>query len=162
MSEHELRREKKGVKSGGELAGRTRSYRVLLVEDHATLAEATAEFMRGEGLEVRIASNGNSGLEMAAAFQPDIVLCDLSLPDMPGLDVARALRAIPGTKDVLIAMHTAFAERDLRKFESQADGSVDMFLSKPLTPEKLDTILSQLNICGVRRLRSHPTEKSDM
>jgi len=43
-------------------------------------------------------------------------------------------------------MHTAFAERDLRKFERQADGSVNMFLSKPLTPEKLDTILSQLNV----------------
>jgi len=43
-------------------------------------------------------------------------------------------------------MHTAFAERELRKFERQADGSVNMFLSKPLTPEKLDTILSQLDV----------------
>lgn len=65
---------------------------------------------------------------------------------MAGLDVARSLRAIPGTKDVLIAMHTAFAERELRKFERQADGSVNMFLSKPLTPEKLDTVLSQLDV----------------
>jgi len=146
MNEHELRREKKSVKSSGVLAGRTRSYRVLLIEDHAALAEATAEFMRSQGLEVQIASNGDSGLEMAGAFQPDIVLCDLSLPDMAGLDVARSLRAIPGTKDVLIAMHTAFAERELRKFERQADGSVNIFLSKPLTPEKLDTILSQLDV----------------
>ncbi|HMF02877.1 MAG TPA: hypothetical protein VKK06_23520 [Terriglobia bacterium] len=65
---------------------------------------------------------------------------------MAGLDVARSLRAIPGTKDVLIAMHTALAERELRKFERPADGSVNMFLSKPLTPEKLDTILSQLDV----------------
>src|SRR5262245_57940426 len=146
MNEHELRREKKAVKPGGELAGRTRSYRVLLIEDHAALAEATAEFMRSEGLEVEVAPNGDSGLGIAAAFKPDIVLCDLSLPDMAGLDVARALRVIPETKDVVIAMHSAFAERDLRKFEREADGSVNMFLSKPLTPEKLDTILSQLNV----------------
>src|SRR5262245_51467390 len=100
------------------------------------MAEATAELMQSDGLEVLIASTGDSGLEMAAVFQPEIVLCDMSLPDMTGLDVARALRAIPAAKDALIVMHTAFAERDLRTFERQADNSANMFKSKPLTREK--------------------------
>jgi len=65
---------------------------------------------------------------MAEAFQPEIVLCDMSLPDMTGLDVARAVRAIPGAKEALIAMHTAFAERDLRTFEGQSDESVNVLL----------------------------------
>jgi CheY-like chemotaxis protein len=146
MSEHKPRRIKKALKSGGEFASRTRHHRVLLIEDHAELAEATAEFMRSEGLEVRVASTGDSGLKMAGAFQPQIVLCDMSLPDMTGLDVARALRAIPGTKDALIAMHTALDERDLRTFQRQQEESVNVFLSKPLTPEKLDTILSHVNV----------------
>jgi CheY-like chemotaxis protein len=158
MSERKLGRPKKTLKSGGQFASRTRRQRVLLIEDHAELAEATAEFMRSEGLEVRIAPTGNSGLEMAEAFQPEIVLCDISLPDMSGLDVARALRAIPATKDTLIAMHTALGERDLRTFERQTDGWVDLFLSKPLTPEKLDTILSQLNVLRRSRgFRRRPT-----
>ena len=123
----------------------------MLIEDHAELAEATAEFMRSEGLEVQVASTGDSGLKMAAAFQPQIVLCDMSLPDMTGLDVARALRAIPGTKDALIAMHTALGERDLQTFQRQPDESVNVFMSKPLTPEKLDTILSHLSVLLRRR-----------
>jgi len=129
----------------------------LLIEDHAELAEATAEFMRSEGLEVQVASTGDSGLEMATAFQPQIVLCDMSLPDMTGLDVARALRAIPRTKDALIAIHKAFGEHDLRRFQSQPDESVNVFLSKPLTLEKLDTILSQLNVLR-RSLASTPPD----
>ena len=63
--------------------------RVLLIEDHAPLAEATAEFIRSKGLDVRIASTGREALETAAVFHPEIVLCDLSLPDMPGPESSR-------------------------------------------------------------------------
>jgi CheY-like chemotaxis protein len=121
-------------------------YRVLLIEDHALLAEATAELMRFEGLEVRIASTGKVALELAAAFQPEIVLCDLRLPDMLGLDVARALRAGPGMKHALIAMHTAMSESDLRVLERHTDAPVNVFLSKPLTVEKIEALVSQLEV----------------
>jgi CheY-like chemotaxis protein len=114
----------------------------LLVEDHGPLAEATAEFMQAKGLDVRIASSGREALEMAAAFQPDIVLCDVRLPDLSGPDVARALRAIPGTKAAVIAMHTAMSESDLSTQRLNAD--VDLFLSKPITEEKIDALISQL------------------
>jgi CheY-like chemotaxis protein len=50
---------------------------------------------------------------MAPAFQPEIVLCDFYLPDIPGLDVARAVRAIPGVESAVIAMHSAMSESDL-------------------------------------------------
>ena len=137
-------RPQKGAKSGKEFASQTRRHRVLLIEDHAELAEATAEFMRSQRLEVLLASTGGTGLQMAKECQPDIVLCDIRLPDMTGLEVARALRAIPETKDALIAIHTALSESDLRTFELEADTAVNLFLSKPLTPEKLDKILTQL------------------
>src|SRR5262245_61185896 len=89
------------------------SWRVLLIEDHALLAEATAEFMRSKDLDVRIAYTGREALETAAVFHPEIVLCDLRLPDMPGPDVARALREMPGAKDAVIAMHSAMGESEL-------------------------------------------------
>jgi CheY-like chemotaxis protein len=119
--------------------------RVLLVDDHAPLAEATAEFMRGKGFDVRIASTGREALEMAAAFQPEIVLCDIHLPDMPGLDVARALRAIPGVKSAVIAMHTAMAQSSLRSLRD-ADAPVNLFLSKPITEENIDALISQIRL----------------
>src|SRR5262250_2222221 len=112
-------------------------HRVLLIEDHEPLAEATAEFMRAWGLEVRIASTGSTAVEMAEAFKPEIVLCDMRLPDMPGLDVAQALRATSGAKDALIVMHTAMTERDLRLVERHADSPVNLFFPKPLTTKKL-------------------------
>src|SRR5690348_12760538 len=83
--------------------------RLLLVEDYAPLAEATAEFLRNETLTVRIAKSGKEALLAAIEFRPQIVLFDLNLPDMSGLDVARALRSNADTKDALLVMHTALS-----------------------------------------------------
>jgi len=123
-----------------------RTVRLLLIEDHAGLAEATAEFLRSEGLEVRIAESGEEALETAGVFQPEIVLCDLSLPDMSGLDVARALRANPDTKDAVMALYSAMAESDVRTLERQVNpNEVNLFLSKPLTEDKLNKLLAGLD-----------------
>ena len=119
-------------------------WRVLLIEDHAPLAEATAEFMRSKGLDVRIASTGREALETATAFHPEIVLCDVRLPDMSGLDVARALREMPGAKEAVIGMHSALIESDLDTQSLQAVAAVNLFLSKPLTEEKLNALISVL------------------
>jgi len=146
MSARKLSRPKKTEKSGREFASQTRRHRVLLIEDHAEMAEATAEFMRSKRLEVLIASTGDAGLQKAREVRPDIVLCDIRLPDMTGIEVTRALRAIPEAKDALIAIHTALGENDLRTFELEADTAVNLFLTKPLTPEKLDKLLTQLNV----------------
>jgi CheY-like chemotaxis protein len=119
-------------------------YRVLLIEDHEPLAEATADFMRGAGLDVRIAFTGREALETATAFRPEIVLCDVRLPDMSGIDVARALREMPGANDAVIAIHSAMNEGDLGMPSLQAGAVVNLFLPKPLTEEKLNTLISAL------------------
>jgi DNA-binding response OmpR family regulator len=124
----------------------------LLVEDHAPLAEATAEFMYAKGLDVRIAFDGRQELETAAAFHPQIVLCDLNLPDMSGMELARKLRASPGAKDAVIAMHSAMTDSDLRGMAHHADAPVNLFLSKPLTEEKIDALISQLQSNAKKKL----------
>src|SRR5262245_37651533 len=99
--------------------------------------------MQSEGLEVQCASTGREALEAAATFQPEIVICDIGLPDMSGLDVARALRAAPGASHAVIAMHTAMSKTDLRTFvRHNADSGVNLFLSKPITTEKLDAVIT--------------------
>jgi len=116
--------------------------RVLLVEDNDLLAEVTADFMRAAGVEVRRAESGEEALQTAIVFRPDIVLCDLSLPGMSGLDVVRALRASPHTKHARLALYTAMSDIELRVIERQMRADVvDFFLAKPLTPEKLNELL---------------------
>jgi CheY-like chemotaxis protein len=107
--------------------------RVLLVEDDPDLAEATAEFLRLEALDVRIAASGRDALESAAAFHPQLVLCDLKLPDMPGLDLVRRLRSDPSTAGIYIAILTALREKDLTGRPEAGEQQADAFISKPLT-----------------------------
>jgi DNA-binding response OmpR family regulator len=147
---------------GPRAVAQTAPHRTLIIDDHIPLAEATAEFMRCEGLQVRIASTGRDALEIAAAFRPEIVLCDIMLPDMPGLDLAYALRASPGAKKAVIALHSAMNESDLRAFYSHAP--VDMFLTKPLTKEMLDALLSKLKLLqrSVPSMLSRVDQKTGM
>ena len=102
------------------------------------LAEAIAEFLRSEELEVRVASTGTEALTWVAAFRPNIILCDLNLPDMSGLDLARDLRKNSATRDSLFVIHTASMETDI---EANSIPEVDLLVSKPITPEKLERLL---------------------
>jgi CheY-like chemotaxis protein len=135
-------------KSGSNLTGvATRSYsvRLLLIEDHAELAEATAEFLSTAGLEVRIAASGEDALQLARTFRPEIVLCDMMLPGMLGIEIGRRLRQNPATKDALIVIHTAISDADLRIVERELKtDEFNLFLSKPMTEEKIDRLLTLL------------------
>jgi CheY-like chemotaxis protein len=95
-------------------------------------------------------SSGRHALEIAGTFHPEIVLCDLTLPDMSGLDVLQAMRSQESLKDALLVIFSASGERELRLLKRTIDASaVDFFLPKPITQESLDMLLSQLH--GSRR-----------
>ena len=120
--------------------------RVLLVEDNEDVAEATAEFLRVTGQDVQIASSGQNALEIAGTFHPEIVLCDMWLPDMPGPDVLESLRSREGGKDILLVIFSAMSECDFRHLEPPVPPSlVDVFLSKPITRESLTMLHSRLH-----------------
>jgi len=119
-------------------------HRLLLVDDHQPLAEATAEFLQTYGFDVKIASSGHEALEIASAFEPEIVLCDQRLPDIEGFEVARALRRRPGGSHVVIAIHTAMSATLARALVPPAGVVVDQILPKPITTETLDALLAQL------------------
>jgi CheY-like chemotaxis protein len=125
-----------------------RSTRLLLVEDHAGLAEATEEFLQSKGFEVRLASSGREALAAAIAFQPDIVLCDLHLSDAAGVDVLRALRRNPAMGRVLLVIHSASwipPGHDLQTPEA------DLFLSKPIDNEKIAMLRAELQRLRLRQ-----------
>lgn len=121
-----------------------RPLRLLLIEDQALFAEAMADWLREMGMEVRIAGSGNEALQATAVFRPEIVLCDMCLPDISGLDVARLLKANRESADVFFVIHTAFGDTDIRTFEQAAGPrAVHLCFSKPITKEKLDQLLRE-------------------
>jgi CheY-like chemotaxis protein len=140
-------RERDAAPSPSAMPLREAPPRLLLVEDNAALAYATAEFLLEAGLEVRIAESGEEALALVRVFQPEIILCDMRLTDMSGLDVARVLRANPDTSNTLFALHSAISDLELRALERGTDAEdVDLFLSKPLTQQKIDSLIAALNV----------------
>ncbi len=110
----------------------SREPRVLVVEDDEDIALVLQRSLRMEGYEVRLAGDGESALDEAARFHPDLVVLDLGLPKLDGLEVARRLR---GVDDVPILMLTA---RDA--LESRVDGldaGADDYLVKPFERQEL-------------------------
>jgi DNA-binding response OmpR family regulator len=109
-----------------------RDPRVLVVEDDEEIALVLQRSLRLEGYEVRIAGDGEAALEQASAFNPDLVILDLGLPKLDGIEVARRMRK---NDDVPILMLTA---RDA--LESRVEGldsGADDYLVKPFERQEL-------------------------
>jgi CheY-like chemotaxis protein len=70
-----------------------RSRRVLVVDDDPDTVEALTMLLKGAGHHVKTALNGQSGIDIALSFLPDVVICDIRMPDVNGLQVARAIKA---------------------------------------------------------------------
>jgi DNA-binding response OmpR family regulator len=109
-----------------------RAPRVLVVEDDDEIAHVLQRSLRMEGYEVRIAPDGEIALDAAHAFLPDLVILDLGLPKLDGIEVARALRA---GDDVPILMLTA---RDALEARVEGlDSGADDYLVKPFERQEL-------------------------
>src|SRR6201997_114110 len=109
-----------------------RSPRVLVVEDDEDIAQALQRSLRMEGYEVRIAADGEAALEQGRLFAPDLVVLDLGLPKLDGVQVARTLRA---DDDVPILILTA---RDAVEARVEGlDAGADDYLVKPFERQEL-------------------------
>src|SRR5213080_2089340 len=110
----------------------TRAPRVLVVEDDEDIAQALQRSLRMEGYEVRAAPDGRSALEHGRAFAPDLVILDLGLPEVDGIEVARRMRA---EADVPILILTARDALDSRV--EGLDSGADDYLVKPFERDEL-------------------------
>src|SRR5262245_16621925 len=81
--------------------------RILLIEDNHSLREEISNILELEGFEVVTAQNGRIGLERIAEGLPDLVLCDLMMPEMDGYETLKALRSHPATRALPFIMLTA-------------------------------------------------------
>jgi two-component system, OmpR family, response regulator MprA len=109
-----------------------RDPRVLVVEDDEEIAQVLQRSLRMEGYDVRIAVDGEAALDAAATFNPDLVVLDLGLPKLDGVEVARKLRE---GDDVPILMLTARDALDSRV--EGLDAGADDYLVKPFERQEL-------------------------
>jgi two-component system, OmpR family, phosphate regulon response regulator PhoB len=84
--------------------------RILIIEDERGLTQSLSWYFNREGYETQVADNGSDGLRKAQTTLPDVILLDIMLPGMNGLDVCRELRAGDRTREIPIIMLTAKSE----------------------------------------------------
>ncbi|MCA9888885.1 MAG: response regulator, partial [Anaerolineae bacterium] len=115
-------------------------YRVLLIEDEYHLLENLAENLTFEGFEVYTAENGWAGVKAALEHQPDIVVCDLMMPELDGHGVLLELRSRPSTSDIPFIFLTARAGLDDMRIGMNL--GADDYLAKPCPH---DTLVNTIN-----------------
>lgn len=106
--------------------------RILLIEDDARLAEHTAEYLQGHNAQVEIVPDGTLGLERAAAGEHDVVLLDLMLPGIDGLQLCKELRQNSGVPVIMLSARGEEVDR-IVGLEIGADD----YLPKPYSPREL-------------------------
>lgn len=116
---------------------------ILLVEDDPSLAEVLEYNLRQEGYETRVATDGQQGLRAVRSCAPDLVILDLMLPMIDGLEVCRVLRADPALQDLLILMLTARSEESdqLIGFAVGADDYVTKPFSVKVLLQRIHALL---------------------
>ncbi len=118
--------------------------RILLAEDNETTLHVLSDYLEMEGYEVRIARNGSDAVQKARTFRPELILIDVQMPGMDGLEAMRLIRREPALAGISIIALTALAMPGDRE-RCLAAGAHD-YLTKPVNLEELaQAIHSQLN-----------------
>jgi PAS domain S-box-containing protein len=115
---------------------------VLIVDDNRDAADSLAALLRADGLAVSVVHDGAAALRAFDALHPRVLLLDLGLPDMSGLDVARALRARPGGAALTLIAITGWGQDKDRELTRAA--GFDLHLVKPVDPARLLAVLGQV------------------
>jgi CheY-like chemotaxis protein len=130
----------------GDLAGRASSrpesarMRILVADDNADAADSLAMLLQAEGHVVLTASDGRRAIEVAEAFRPDVVLMDVAMPHVDGLEAAREIRRHEWGAGIRIIALTAWGQETERRRTREA--GMDAHLVKPVDPRALAAALT--------------------
>jgi two-component system sensor histidine kinase ChiS len=102
---------------------------ILVIDDDAMNREVMEAFLNAEDYRVQLAADGESGLQKAINYPPDLILLDVRMPGKSGYDICRELKAHPRTADVPVVMVTGFSGAEERKRGCNA--GADGFLTRP-------------------------------
>jgi two-component system cell cycle response regulator DivK len=112
---------------------------ILIVDDNAVNLKLVRVLLAKEGYETRTANDANEALAVLQTFSPRLILMDLQLPGMDGLQLTRQLKADPRTKDILIVALTAYAMKGDE--EKSRDAGCDGYITKPIDTRTMPATL---------------------
>jgi DNA-binding response OmpR family regulator len=115
---------------------------ILLIEDNPDILDNLAEFLEMEGYKILAATNGETGLKLAAEFLPDLIICDVLMHEMDGYEVLRLLLDTTKTHEIPFIFSTSMSEKVDRK-EAMKLGAAD-YIVKPF---ELKTLLKMVKAC---------------
>jgi two-component system, OmpR family, KDP operon response regulator KdpE len=110
----------------------TRPAQILLVDDELSIQRAMAPLLRSRGYSVTLAGTGHEALDLFARERPDLLILDLGLPDMNGIEVCRQVRELADTPILILSARGA--EKDK---VAALDQGADDYMTKPFGPEEL-------------------------
>src|SRR6187402_1754729 len=109
--------------------------RLLVIDDHEDIRENTAEILSLAGYETFTAENGKRGVEVAIREKPDLVICDIMMPELDGYGVLHLLRKNPLTQTIPFIFLTAKTERS--DFRKGMELGADDYITKPFDDNEL-------------------------
>src|SRR6478735_2923947 len=122
--------------------GNKTSQKVLVVDDEEPILELLKYNLEKQGYEVRAASNGQEAVDIAKKFHPDLVLLDIMMPKMDGVEACRQIKAMPELANTYVVFLTARSEEysEVAAFDVGADD----YITKPIKPRALMSRISAL------------------
>jgi CheY-like chemotaxis protein len=114
---------------------------ILVVDDTSDTRDIYSLYLSSRGFKVPTARDGLSGLDAACRLQPDVVVMDLSMPGLDGIEATRRLKADPRTSHIPVLILTAYP---LQAAQRGALDAADGFLTKPCLPDKLEQHVQRL------------------
>jgi CheY-like chemotaxis protein len=115
------------------------SLRILVVDDGKNAADILAMFFEMEGHVVQVAYDGRTAVDLASNFRPQLIVMDIGMPEMDGLEASRRIRRQPeGEGIVIIALSGLDQEEDKR---SCAEAGINCHLAKPVRPDDLRAVI---------------------
>ncbi len=121
--------------------------KILVIEDEAQSRDIYLESLEEEGFDVIGAENGRVGVQRAQEQLPDLVLCDIMMPELDGYGVLTTLRKNPGTSTIPVIFVTAKTTEAERRYGMEL--GADDYLTKPCTAE--DLLRAIANVCELTR-----------
>lgn len=134
--------------------------KILLVDDELDILEFLSYNLKKEGYNVFTANNGKEAVTVAKKENPHLIILDVMMPDMDGIETCREIREISGLKDVMIAFLTARSE-DYSQIAG-FDVGADDYINKPIKPRVLISRIKALLRRGANSDSSKSTDKVDM
>ncbi len=115
--------------------------KILVVEDHPDSREILVTQLRSMGYRVAEAATGEEGIEKAQVYLPDLIIMDLGLPGIKGIEATRRLKQNAATAHIPVIALTAWSERDFRE-EAEKAGIAE-FLTKPTPRDRLQVTIER-------------------